>query len=290
MGGTRYLVRALASGKARLIVRRAAVAGSSVRRVSRADTFRAQPVDHVLLPSRKAGRSIQRRSFRVVRNPLGIGTCTQQALRGATLAPRAGMPERLRELLLVDSRPQEILQWLQRAEGGSMPELVHAGASGYQQASHMPAAVADRVVERRPDRPVRRLEIRAPLDERQRDIDVVAARCPVKRGLAVFVVVSPSIRIRSGSDQQRDDGGPVRDYPGQSLTMWSGVRPPATASRDPASAGSASSSPANAATSPSRMAAIAASPTLSSITAPSVLTRTRPQRRRALPGRPSRGL
>ena len=78
----------------------------------------------------------------------------------------------------------------------------------------MPAAVADRVVEWRPDRPVRRLEIGATFDECHRDVDVVAARRPMKWRLAVLVVVAPGIRIRTGLNEQRDDSGPIREVPG----------------------------------------------------------------------------
>lgn len=125
-----------------------------------------------------------------------------------------GVPEPLGDLLLVDFRRQELFQSIQHAEGGSVPDLLYTGASGYQEASNVPAAVADRVVEWRPDRSARCLEIGAALDQRQRNIDVIAACCPMKWSLSVLVVVASSVRISSGVNQQRDDRRPIRKVPG----------------------------------------------------------------------------
>jgi hypothetical protein len=66
---------------------------------------------------------------------------------------------------LVDAGREEILQSVQHAEGGGVPQLVDSGAAGRQQASDVPAAVADRVVEGRPDRSTGRLEIGAAVDQ-----------------------------------------------------------------------------------------------------------------------------
>lgn len=95
-----------------------------------------------------------------------------------------------------------------------MPGLLDTGTSGYQEASNVPAAVADRVVEWRPDRSARCLEIGATLDQCQRNIDVIAARRPMKWSLSILVVVAPRVRISSGVNQQRDDGRPIRKVSG----------------------------------------------------------------------------
>ena len=244
--------------------------GSSVRCVGRAGTHGTQPLDHVLLAIPASSRRVQCRSLRVVRNPGEIGSCAQQALRSAALARCAGMPERLRDLPRVGRQLQEILLSIQHAEGGGMPEPVYTGTARDQEASHVPTAVADRVVEWRADRPVRRFEIGAPFDECECDIYVVAARGPMKWRLAMFVVDAFGVRTRAGLDEQRNDGRPVGKYPGQSLTTWSVVRPPTTLSRDPASSGSASSNAAKTGRSPLRMAATAVRASPSSITTPSV--------------------
>ena len=65
-----------------------------------------------------------------------------------------------------------------------MPQLVDSGAAYDKEASDVPAAVSDGVVERGADRSARCLEIGAAVDQCRRDIDVVAARGPVQRRFA----------------------------------------------------------------------------------------------------------
>ncbi len=69
----------------------------------------------------------------------------------------------------------------------------------------MPTAVTDGVVERGADGAARCLQLRATVNERAGDLDVVSARCPVQRGLraaAPTIVVWVSSRL----EQQRDRG------------------------------------------------------------------------------------
>jgi hypothetical protein len=65
----------------------------------------------------------------------------------------------------------------------------------------MPAAVADRVVQGRPDGSTGRFQIGAAVDQCLRNIDIVAACGPMQWGLTVPVVRAPVVRISSGADE-----------------------------------------------------------------------------------------
>jgi hypothetical protein len=57
----------------------------------------------------------------IVRCPSEVGSCVQEAFGGASLGGCAGMPERLRDLVLVGAGRQERLDPIQPAQGCGVP-------------------------------------------------------------------------------------------------------------------------------------------------------------------------
>lgn len=112
------------------------------------------------------------------------------------------MPERLRDRILLRRVGKQVLQDVQPTERRRMPQLLDTRATLGQQLSDMPRSVADRVVQRRPDRPARQLHVRAAIEQRAGDIDIVAAGRPMQRALTVLIVVASDVRVRAALDQQ----------------------------------------------------------------------------------------
>jgi hypothetical protein len=107
----------------------------------------------VLAGAAKAG-AIERCAVGVVSYPVQLGPVGEQVLGGASLPARAGVPERLGNLAS-GQRPlfEQLLHAVEHAQRRGVPELVHPGAASDQQPGDMPAAVADRVVQRGADGP-----------------------------------------------------------------------------------------------------------------------------------------
>jgi hypothetical protein len=85
-----------------------------------------------------------------------------------------------------------------------VPQFVDRGAAGDEEAGDVPAAVADRVVEWGSDRAVWDFHVGAAVDERGRDVDVVAAGRPVQRRLGAWLGVSV-VGVGAGRDEDGDD-------------------------------------------------------------------------------------
>ena len=91
------------------------------------------------------------------------------------------------------------------AECGGVPELIDGCAGFDQAAGHVPASVADRVVQRRTDRAVGGFDVGTCLDQDVGDVDVVGAGHPVPRCLAVALAFRSRLRVRAGSDEYFGD-------------------------------------------------------------------------------------
>ena len=75
------------------------------------------------------------------------------------------MPESLRDLLLARAVRSQLFEAGKHPEGGGMPQCVDPSAVLDQESGDVPAAVADGVVERGPDRSTRRLQIGTTVNE-----------------------------------------------------------------------------------------------------------------------------
>ena len=95
------------------------------------------------------------------------------------------------------------------AESGGVPHLFDSGAPRRQEASDVPARIADGIVQGGADGAVGCFEIRASVNECGGDIDVVAARGVVQRRLGHSGTGGCGIGIGAGIDQQVHDVGPL---------------------------------------------------------------------------------
>src|SRR5207249_214231 len=104
----------------------------------------------------------------------------------------------------------------EHAQRGGMPQAVDASAAFGQEPSHLPAAVADGVVQRRAttDRCSGYLEIGAAVDEGGCHVGVVTAGGPLQRRLRIPASDQGSVRIGACLDQQPDDRGSVGEEAG----------------------------------------------------------------------------
>ena len=59
---------------------------------------------------------------------------------------------------------QQLLQSVEETEGGRLPEPVDGGTASDEQSGHVPAAVTNRVGERRADRTVGHIDVRPRVD------------------------------------------------------------------------------------------------------------------------------
>ena len=87
-----------------------------------------------------------------------------------------------------------------------MPEFVYLGASLHEEASDMPAPIADGIVERGADRSVRCLHVGTALDQRAGHVDIVAARCPVQGRFGGRLVRVSGVRVRPSSGESTSAG------------------------------------------------------------------------------------
>src|SRR6516164_1545747 len=90
-----------------------------------------------------------------------------------------------------------------------MPELVYLRTSLHEEASDMPARVADGIVERGAYRSVRDLHVRASVDQRAGHVDIVAARSPVQGRLGPRLVRISCVRVGTCFDEHLHDLGTV---------------------------------------------------------------------------------
>lgn len=89
-----------------------------------------------------------------------------------------------------------------------MPRLVDPRAALEQEAGNVPAAVTDRVVQRRADRAGGRFDVGAGIDQDAGHGLVVAARGPVERRLTAPVLAT-HVNLGPGVDQQVHDAWSV---------------------------------------------------------------------------------
>src|SRR5581483_1757271 len=97
-----------------------------------------------------------------------------------------------------------------------VPQPVDPRAALDEQAGHLPAAVADGVIEWSStcDRCTARLDVGAPIDQRSGHLDVIAACGPVQRRFCMPASLDGSAGICPRTDQHEDDLGPVWEEPG----------------------------------------------------------------------------
>src|SRR5947209_19395832 len=95
-----------------------------------------------------------------------------------------------------------------------MPELVYLGASLHEEASDMPARIADGIVERGADRSVRRLHVGTAVDQRAGHVSIVAACCPVQGRLGPRLVRVSGIWVCPCFDEHPHDLGTVWEIAG----------------------------------------------------------------------------
>ena len=114
---------------------------------------------------------------------------------------------------------EQLFEAIEHAKGGRMPELVYLGTSLHEEASDMPARVADGIVERGTDRSVRCLHVGTAVDQRAGHVDIVAARCPVQGRLGARLVRVSGVRVSACFDEHPHDlgtvwkvAGPVGDH------------------------------------------------------------------------------
>ena len=104
-------------------------------------------------------------------------------LRRSSLAAVARLPERLVEIVLLEGgrRRREFVESGSKAESAGVPKSVHTSAEFDQKSRHVPAAVADRVVERgtTSDRITGRVDVGPALDQRGRHLQIVTTCRPV---------------------------------------------------------------------------------------------------------------
>src|SRR5262245_39768527 len=93
------------------------------------------------------------------------------------------MPEALRNEAGLDAGYQQFFEPVKDPKGSGVPDLFDPSAAGREQASDVPAGVADGVVERSADRTVGCLDVGPAIDQRSSHVDVVVARGVVKRRL-----------------------------------------------------------------------------------------------------------
>src|SRR6202165_6215481 len=107
-----------------------------------------EPGDDVLLTGAEAVGSVERGALGVVGFPVEIGAGSEEALGGAALPARAGVPEALRHRLRGGAGGEQFFEADEQAERTGVPQLVDPGASGNEEAGDVPAGIADGVVER----------------------------------------------------------------------------------------------------------------------------------------------
>ena len=90
-----------------------------------------------------------------------------------------------------------------------MPEFIYLGTSLHEEASDMPARIADGIVERGADRSVRCLHVGAAIDQCAGHVDIVAARSPVQGRLGPRLVRISRVRVRTSFDEHPHDLGTV---------------------------------------------------------------------------------
>jgi hypothetical protein len=171
-----------------------------------------------------ASSGVQRRPVGVVGFPVQVGAGRQEALGGTALSGCTGVPEPLGHLLHRRACGNEqLLESVDHAERAGVPELLDPSAAGNQEAAHVPTAIPDRIVERGTDRPASDLDIGTAVDQRGRDIDVIAAGSPMQRRLRARLGVSV-VGVSPGRDEKRNDLRAIREVPGQSATACKAVR------------------------------------------------------------------
>lgn len=173
-----------------------------------------KPFDDVLLTGGLVGGSVERCLRRVLRGPVEVGPRGEEPFGGTPLRCCASVPEGSGDLILARAGREEGLDTIQSAQGGGMPQLVNAHPVCGQQFGDVPAAVADRVVQRCSDRPAGCLGVGAPGEQGTRDIDIVAARRPVQRCLTVGLVSTTMVGVCAVLDQYPDNAGAVGEIAG----------------------------------------------------------------------------
>jgi hypothetical protein len=89
-----------------------------------------------------------------------------------------------------------------------VPELADLGAALDQEPGDVPASVPDRIVQRGADGPAGSFEVGPGVDERARDVGVVAAGRPVQ-GCLGLVSAGVCVGVGTCFDEQADGGGRV---------------------------------------------------------------------------------
>jgi hypothetical protein len=125
----------------------------SLRLLRGLSALAAEPADDIVLASPEPAGRVQGGSLGVVRNPIQVGSPIEQQLRCPALAGGASVPEGLRQCFGLGAglTPEQLFKAFEHAEGGSVPELVYLGTSLHEEASDMPARIADGIVKRGAD-------------------------------------------------------------------------------------------------------------------------------------------
>ena len=174
-----------------------------------------EPLDQVGALRAAAAGGVERCPVRVLGHPVEVGAEVEQPLGRPSLATGAGVPEGLGDVLRRGDGlvRQQLVQYVEETEGGRFPEPVDGGTASDEQSGHVPAAVTDRVGERRADRAVGHVDVRPGVDEDGGHVGVVAARRPVQRRLAMLVVAA-IVDIGTCVDEQLGRLGPVGEEAG----------------------------------------------------------------------------
>jgi hypothetical protein len=173
----------------------------------------AQPGGELVAAGVQAGRDVEGGAVRVVDGRVEVRAVVQEVFGGAALAGVAGVPERFVDLPRLGAGREERIEAVEVAECCGVPELVDPGATGGQEASHVPAAVADRVVQRGADRPTGCFQVGASVDQCFGDVQVVAAGRPVQRRLQ-RTAVGACVGVGAGRHEQPHDRRAVREVSG----------------------------------------------------------------------------
>lgn len=173
-----------------------------------------EPLDEIGLLGAATPSDIEKRAIAIPGCEGKVSAVHQERLGSAPLSTCARVPQRLvdRGLVMDRSIGQKLFEAAQHAERGGVPQLLDARAAGYEQPGNVPAAVTNRIVQRRPDRAAGGLDLGSAIDQDPCDLSVVAAGRPMQRGLTGAVFIA-SIGVGTRIDQHLRNLRPVRKVP-----------------------------------------------------------------------------
>lgn len=180
-------------------------------------TLITQPSDQRAPTSMKGAGRVEGGDLCVIRDPVDVGSLGQKVLGHPALAAGACLPEGIVDVLGCRRRMncQKFFHARRHPQGCRVPKTLNSSPSLDQKARNAPAPVAYRIVQRGTsgNRGACRFDVGATGDERGGHVNIVAARCPVQRGLRARAARHRGIRVGTPADEKIDDCRTTRKVP-----------------------------------------------------------------------------